>query len=618
MTGVVAGVGAVVAVTASLWFYRTRELPVPGRTIFALLRGGTLVLLLLLLWNPTLPTGGRDLAPPVLLLDTSASMEARGPSGDTPAGSGAAAAEAFEGSVREAESGLADAAARAVEGGARAVTVVTDLRGGDGVALRALAAESAVPIRILDGGAEVANAGISGIAVPDQARPGEEVPIRVRVHATDRAPRTLMLTLGGDTVGRVEVEPGEPGTEATAEFVARVPETTASYLEVQATLQGGDALALDDRRVAALPLDDPAGGIVAVSWAPDWEYRSLVPLLDEVSGLNARAYLGLADGRWLRASEAPAVVDTEALRSVLSRAEMVVLHAAPVGDTGLVEVARRVPRRLELGIPEGRVGLSPPQPGEWYIAADLPASPIAAELAGLELLGLPPLVQARTAEGDAGSPIMLQRGGSGTPVPAFALRRAEGERVVEARAEGFWRWSLRSGDARELYRRLWSGLTAWLLTPDATTRTAGFGPRQTEVRPDAPIEVVLGEGESLELLWAAGPDTLRTDTLPAGAGPLTAVAGFDRRGTVSWTARVLTDSVGTAASASGALVIQPDGAEMRPARDTALPEEVAALGSERLRRAGSGTPLREAPWAWLAIVLLLSTEWIGRRRSGLR
>lgn len=685
MTALAVLAAVAVAFAGAIWFYRTRELPVRGRSAFALLRGATLALLVVLLWNPTLPGAADRAAPPVLVVDASGSMSAAaaspGPDG-TPADRARLLAESFDGAVEHVESGLADAAARAVEAGAERVVIASDLRAGEGVSIRALAAESSVPVEVADVGGDVANAGISELSVPERARPGEEVTVTARVHATTDAVRRIALVVAGDTVATAPVSPGAAGTDRVVELRFRLSESLAEgadRLVVEAVLPGGDtgvgaegaraadatpdAYPEDDRRIAILPLDDPGGGIVAVSWAPDWELRTLVPLLDEVSGLPARAFHALGEDRWLRASADPAVVDGASVREALSRAEMVVLHAAPPGDTGLVALARSAPRRIELASASGGAGgpgasgppAQPPQPGEWYVAADLPASPVAAELAGLELLGLPPLSRVRPGPPGSGSPIELQRGGAGEPVPAFDLRRAEGERVVVARAEGFWRWALRDGDARELYRRLWSGLAAWALAPDASTRTAGFGPADAEVRPGEPVRVRLGaavepdagqaagqaEGQAagaveaaaeaaVEIVWTdrASGVTVRVDTIPTGAGPLATVPGFDRRTAVDWSARVIGDgSEGATTSgatpaatpaASGTMVVQPDGTEMRPPRDTALVGDVAAIVRSARPAVTAGTLLRDTPWPWLLLVFLLSAEWIGRRRAGLR
>jgi len=650
VTALVAAVAIVAAFSAAVWIYRTRELPVRGRGLFALLRGTTLSVVVLLIWNPDIP----GLVPtppsaPALVVDASASMTATGDSGDDPSSPAARAAQLaaeFDGAVVRAEENLSDAVATAVETGAGRVVVATDLRAGDGVALRALAAQSTVPIELVDLGAPVVNAGIAAVSLPERAEPGEEIVATVRVHATDTDPREVMLVADGDTVGRAMVVPGAPGTDQPVDISFTVPDMdvgSRARLVVEAGLVAGDAYEEDDRRVAVLGLRDPGGGIVAVSWAPDWEFRSLVPLLDETSGLRARGFHALADDRWLRLSDAPAIVDGAEVRAALSRAEMTVLQAAPALDTGLVALARGVPRRLELapasGVPSEAAPPGPAQPGEWYVAADLPASPIAAELTGLELLGLPPLTDVRTGGTAEGSPILLQRGGTGTPVPAFDLRLGDGERIVTARAEGFWRWALREGDARELYRRLWSGLAAWALTPDGSTRTSGFGPRDRDVVPGGSIDVLVGSeapdstapGDpsastdappAVEIVWseARSGAMLRTDTIPVAAGPVARVPGFAERTVVDWSARLVGSGAEAAGSptATGSITVQPSGSEMRFARDTALVDDIAGMAGAGRQADATARPLRDAWWPWLLLVGLLSAEWIGRRRAGLR
>jgi len=650
VTAVLVGLAILAAFLAAAWLYRTRELQVEGRTTFALLRGATLATVVLLIWNPGLPgVGSRAPAPPVLVVDASGSMGAGGGSGGEagrPADRAEELAAGFDGSVVRARDGLADAVARAVESGAGRVVVATDLRAGDGVALRALAAESSVPIEIVDFGADLANAGIASVSLPERAEPGDEIVVTVRVHATDSDPREVILRAGGDTVGRATVTPGAPGTDRPVQVEFTVPAAETEDLRrlvIEAELAADDGYDADDRRMAVLGLEDPGGGIVGVSWAPDWEFRSLIPLLDEVSGVRALGFHSLRDGRWLRLSDLPAVVETAEVRAALSRAEMTVLQAPPAEDTGLVALSRGVARRIELSpaltAAAATDGAGSSQPGEWYVAADLPVSPIAAELTGLELLGLPPLGGVRTGGRADGSPILLQRGGSGTPVPAFDLRLGGGERVVTARAEGFWRWALREGDARELYRRLWSGLTAWTLTPDGSTRAAGFGPRDREVLPGEGIDVLVGAAEpdsvpaadpastgpagpAVEVVWSQGVSApvRRVDTIPVTAAPVARVGGFEGPAVLDWSARVVDSPADSSATptATGSVVVQPAGGEMRPARDTALPADVAQMMPNVETAAAAGRPLRDAWWPWLLLVGLLSAEWIGRRRSGLR
>ncbi|MDT8367838.1 MAG: hypothetical protein RQ745_01430 [Longimicrobiales bacterium] len=623
--GILVGLAGVVAFGAALRLYHTRELPVPGRSLLATLRGGTLVLVLLLAWNPDLPPGERPDGGRVVILDTSGSMLAS--SGD-PLREAEAWIAGLEARVDRVPGALADATARAVEGGAGRVTVVTDLRSGDGVAIRAIASTSSIPIDVVDVGGEVDNAGISELVIPALARSGEEVRVGARVHAQGRSGIELALLLDGDTVARASDLPAPVGTERTVDLAFVLPEAPSGapgrHL-LEATLLSPDDLPGDDRRLGVLLLEEEAGGIVAVSWAPDWEFRSLLPLLDEVSGLTARGYLSLGDAGWLRTGAEPGVVDGEAVREALTRADLVIMHAAPASDTGLVALAGSLPRRLELAPGGRRPEVNRPQPGEWFVAADLPPSPIAADLAGIELLGLPPLTRLRRGGEGALTPLLVQRGGSGVPLPAFEMARGEGERVVTARAEGFWRWSGREGAPGELYRRLWSGLTAWLLTPDAVTRTTGFGPRPAEVAPGEPIEVLGGSavGTDLEIGWndAVTGEARRTDTLRIGPDGRGIVPGFDDRGALAWRARVLEGEAARSEgepTAGGVLIVQPPGTELRAPRDTALVADIARTERVTREALGSGVPLRDSPLPWILLILLLSAEWIGRRRVGLR
>lgn len=642
MNAVLAAAAVAVAAAAAFQLYRVRELPVRGRMLFASLRAATAALVVVLFVNPDLPSGGSS-AGPALVIDASRSMSA-GSTGETPEVRAEAELEGFPEAVALAPTDLAGAVASAVEGGADRVVVVTDLRAPDGVALRAVAAESPVPIEVRDVGGELSNAGVSAFELPERGRPGSEIEAVVRLHATSTDPVEVFVAIGADTLARATAIPGAPGTERSVPLRFGLPETNDEAPPVlvlrAGVVRSGDTFDADDTRLGVVALDDPAGGIVAVSWTPDWEFRSLLPLLDEVAGLPVTGFFALGEGRWLRASGAPGVVESTDVRSALARAEMALLHAPPAEDpSGVLATAARVPRRLVLAArgPFELAGepLGPVQPGEWFVAADLPASPIAADLAGLELLGLPPLHATRLGAASGPSPLELQRGGSGAPVPAFDLVAEEGERIAVARAEGFWRWAQRDGAPRELYRRLWSGITGWLLEPDATTRAAGFGPDVDAALPSTTIPVVGAPSSRIALEWrradagdaadggSSDDAVVRVDTVTLAADGRGAAEGFDTAGAYRWTASAVEPETpegdsATAAVTLGTVVVQPGGDEFRPARDLALPDDVASLAADRRPRSAGGTPLREHPGPWIALVLLLSAEWIGRRRSGLR
>ena len=57
----------------------------------------------------------------------------------------------------------------------------------------------------------------------------------------------------------------------------------------------GDSFADDDEAVAYSVVDPREGVLVAVSLAPDWELRHLIPLFERVTGLPTRGFLRVGD-----------------------------------------------------------------------------------------------------------------------------------------------------------------------------------------------------------------------------------------------------------------------------------------------------------------------------------
>jgi len=618
---------AALAVAASLQLYRTRELRVQGRMAFALLRAATLSVVILLLFDPVLPgrsTGGTGDRHD--LIDASESMEAVLVSGTRPRDAAASwSADRSPAGVEETDR-IADAAARAIEAGAGEITVATDLRLRDAVALRALASRAPARIEVVDLGGPVVNVGISQLELPSRIRPGETARAIVRLHGEGAA--TLALVVSGDTLARTPVLLDAAAREQVVALEFTLPESTpdgAGALVAEGVLElEGDGYSPDDRRLGLLQVDDPGGGLVVVSGQPDWEIRTLLPVLNEVAGIPVQGFLKLSEGRYLTTGVAPSVVSVSEVREALAASRLTLLHGMLLEDPEdpVLALARRSDRILEIG-PRGagHPGLGTPQPGEWYIAAELPPSPIAAELAGIQLLGLPPLSNLRPGDTTGASPLSVQRGGTGTAVPAFSWIEDGAQRRVVARAEGFWRWGMRDGAPRELYRRLWSGVVAWLLEPLPGARAMGMGPVESEVEPGRPIDFRAGllAGGTVELVWTeAGSDslpTLRSDTLAVDSIGRAVAPPFSSPGVLGWRATGTSD--GDSIAASGLLIVQGPGDELRISRDTTLAEDLRALGSDaELLRAGR--PVRSHPVPWILLVLLLSVEWIGRRRSGLR
>jgi hypothetical protein len=180
-----------------------------------------------------------------------------------------------------------------------------------------------------------------------------------------------------------------------------------------------------------------------------------------------------------------------------------------------------------------------------------------------------------------------------------------------ALASGFWRWNARAGAPREAYRRLWSGVAGWLLAGDP----AGAA---VEIRPE---RWVGPRGEPVTW-WMPGstPDSVRLeifDSTGAVAVDTTLATGGDAstrplpEGTYGYRA---TSENGV--RGEGRFDVEARSEEMLPLAVAPRPPAAPDRGP---RAAGAdGRPLRTGPWLYLLVLLLLSAEWVGRRRAGLR
>jgi hypothetical protein len=384
----------------------------------------------------------------------------------------------------------------------------------------------------------------------------------------------------------------------------------------------GDVYSEDDRRTRIVDVDPAEGRLVLVSWIPDWEPRFLLPVLGQVTGLPTGGYFRIGDDRFMSFSGEPRVVSLEEVVVAVDDARLAVIHGLPPEASPELEAAAaRSPRVLRFAA----AGAGGVQGGEWYAIPDLPASPVAGELAGLALAGVPPLGSRVGPPADGGIRVLeVQRGGSGEPVPALTLTESGGRREATAWAAGFWRWGFREGEARELYRRLWSGVAGWLLAGgDAGVRQVGLAPTRTVVGPGArlpwragpaaggriAVTVAPDSGGAPGPPTAPVPDTLVVDSLGRAALTAPEVPGRYR-----WRAEVL-EGTGEGRVRSGLLVVEAPALDLQPPRAVSL---LDAVGGEVAALPGTGRPLRTHPVPYLLLLVFLAGEWLGRRRSGLR
>jgi len=631
----------------AFWVYLRVELSVPWAKGLAAVRAIALVLVLALLFDLRVPSSGMGGSNGRwVLLDASLSMGARSPDG-TSAWEAAARRAAdledrgwrvvtfgsgsdspgTEGPAEPVETSslLAPALQRAAEAGVRAVRVLSDLRLDDQVAVRAALVSLPLEVAFESFGGAVVNAGVSGLEVPDLVRPEGSVTAEVEIHASGVDSLTLRVFEEELQVAEMRLAAPSPGLRTRVRVDLPTPASVGRVRYTATVAVDGDGFPSDDTGVRYANVGHAEGAIVLVSLRPDCEPRYLLPVLGEVTGLPAIGYLRVGADVFVpmgRAADRGAPLDSSTVRRAAADAALLVLHGLDADADGWAQALASHPGRRIVapadaagaalaGIAAGR-----PQEGEWYASADVPTSPVAGALSGLSLQGLPPLSSVLLPDDPTRvrGALLVQLRGAGAPEAALHLEdRGDGREAVLL-ASGLWRWAARA-DGREAYRRVWSGVAGWLLGDQAAS-AAEVRPTSWVVGPGQPVAwSVPSDSTARRLLVASvdsarlGADSLVVDTSLVGAGSQATGAlppGAYRYRVVSDVGDIMGEGRFDVAAATAEMVPAPE--EPEPAAGAG-----ATIGGE-----DGGVPLRTRPWPYLAVILLLCGEWIGRRRSGLR
>lgn len=628
----------------AFWVYTRAELPVQSGKRLAALRAAALLLLLTLIFDPRLRWGDAGAsAGRWALLDVSGSMAA----GDGEAWSRARArarelsAEGWtvvtfgdavapgdpEGAEpAAAHSALAPALLRAAEAGVGETRVISDLRFDDPVDATSVLATTGLRATFEGVGDDVVNAGLAAFSVSDQGRRGDPVSAEVELFAEGVVDSLLLEVREEDrlVLSRV-LAPPTAGRRGRWELALPAPVGEGRQRYTASVRVPGDGFADDDLAIAYMMAGHQEGGLVVVSLRPDWEARALLTVLGEATGLPATGYLRVGADRFApmgRALERGPPVDSATVRKAAGDAALLVVHGMDVhtdvwGRTLAVRRGRILAWPMDAaGGDMAGVRVGSPQNGEWYPATEVPASPLAGDLAGARLQDLPPLASVLPLSSREGvrAPLLLQLRGVGPGQPALVLSDEGRDRKVTVLASGFWRWAARDGDGRDVYRRLWSGVAGWLLASDPRSAAP-------EVRPD---RWVTPRGEAVRW-WIPGTatdtvhlqvlaDTLVvTDTLVCAASSV--VTGVLPPGRYTFRARSVSGSVsGSVGEGRFDVTARSDELLSR----AAAPEVSTGTVSRGLAAEGGSGPLRTRAWPYLLILALVSLEWVGRRRVGLR
>ena len=632
----------------SLWVYHRRELPVAGRRWLAFARALAICLVLLLIWNPRLPAGAGDGIGQgaLVLLDGSLSMAAGPPGGGTAwadavrearrlAGGGGRIlvfGDAVAGSTADELEGRAPAATSsrllpalraAAESGAQAVTVLSDGRLTD-ADFGNLPAVPGLRARLQVVGATVANAGVADFAAPARAEQGTPFVAEVTVfgEAAPGGAARIEVREEDRLVASVPVEIPPPGQVVRTPVDLPAPAAEGLVRYAATVVLAEDGFADDDRRVRHVRVAPPQAGLVLLSLRPDWEPRHLLPVLEDVTGLPARGYLRVAGSRYLPIGRGDEVADevTEGeLRAMLGDADIVVLHGVGATAPDWVRDAARNARRLLMfpadraGASLGGVAVAGEVEGEWYVAADLPASPVAGQFADLDLGALPPLTALHPATAPSGAvALQVHLGGRGTGEAALVLIAGEGRRVGVGLAGGYWRWAAREGTPRRAYRSLWAGVANWLFAGERLATAGPPGPAEPVIGRGSPVrwQAPGMAGQELGLRLVRAGETVFESTVAVDSTETFTTAPLDP-GAYDF---VLSPRAG-GEETSGRFDIERYTGELR------LPPVVDAVSGDAAEggaRAAAGRPLRTHPAPFILVLALLCGEWIGRRRRGLR
>ncbi len=619
-----------------------------GRAWAAALRGTALILAWLILLNPSWPVALRS-APDseIALLDASYSMSR--PS--SPGGSSlwslardsaarferlwlfggsvprAVPADSIPGEPLYADSRLVPAMRAAALAGAQHLVVFTDGAIADVSAAAEEARRLGLDVTPISLRTDYPQIGIAEVRSTRWVQDGDTAEVVVDVVAKSAETDSIRIEVVDDG-GRVRARgwastPG-PDRFTSARLAFPVSRTRDGYARFVVRLSTGlaDPEQRDNERSFYVRVTESPVGPVLVSLRPDWEPSFLIPNLDRLSDAPATAYLWISDS--LVTLDGYRKVSLASVQRNARAAPLLVLHGYGADAPPWARQLARDARRL-LVMPEGTSAFELPgwsvrvraaTQGEWYVSADLPASPLSLELAGFPVEELSPLLRVRTVDaGDSWSALTVQRLRRGEPVSALLAGTAGARRWALATGEGYWRWAFRRGAGRALYVGLWTGLGGWLMEGRSRGEMR-LEPRERVVERDQPFRWSVPVGtDSLAVELRSAEDEL---VLRAVAAMDDSLATRLPPGRYQYAARAYR-SGRVVASASGPVEVEQFSRELLPGSDAAVEGllELAAVQRSRDRDSRQHR-LATLGWPYLLLIALFCAEWVLRRFIGLR
>lgn len=586
-TGLAALVAFGIGAAAYLWY---EGMGLQGRP-FALLRGCAGALLAFLIMDLTCARPGAA-GRPIVLLDRSFSMDAAGGFGGAAGDSAAAWGEVrpFGGARSSLRAALLAASAQD-----RPVIIASDGAIDD---RRDLPPDllAAATVRIFPRQA-INDAAVLRLAAPDRITLGDTLRVEVELGGSGTITGRPVVQLA-DARGRVlqtrDVRLTGGGARLTLALPTRAVGAGDHLLSVRIRADG-DQEPGDDVRLLLLSVT-PLPGAVLLASPPDWDARQLFITLRDVAALPVKGYARYGDAGWRSMTDLRRVPADEVTRAARG-ADLLLLK----GDPG--EVARGARPKGLWRWPSGEEGETE-LTGDWYVTPGEGPSPMLGAWTGVAVDSLAPLTRVTPIEPDArawvGAGAQLGRRGAIRPI--IVGRDSAGIRTVLTAADGLWRWAFKPGSGEETYRQVVASTANWLLG-GTDTLTGDARPLRRVVPRGYPVVFVRREGVT------AG-QTIVTFTGDSGAVIDTLV--YDGSGRAE--ARLAPGRYSYQLQGGGRGTVAVEGWSPEYLPRTPVLEARTAETAAGVRR----TALRDQPWLYLAIVLLLSVEWYLRRRSGLR
>jgi hypothetical protein len=605
----VAVAAGVFALVAGFVYLQHERQGWPGVGLAALRLIG-LTALLLVLVNPV-RTARVSGGAPTVLLDASLSMEAAGGRWDEAVDSARSLARGggvilrfgsqispFDGSPPEAGVTLLREALTTSRARGGATVVITDGEIEDASSLPpALTPGTQFVVLPRD---TMPNAALLSLDAPDRVQRDDSLTITLTVGSWGRLTHDtaeIVISVGDRRLARADIALPPPPGNARRRLTIRPSLLAAGVHVLRVRLDmDGDRESRDDERYLRVEVSEQPAIVVLVDPA-DWEGRFLVAELSDVARTAVRGYAHTAPGIWLDMRTLVRVSD-EQVRLAARNARLLVLRGRP----GVFTAGRRGPAwvwptadpRVELFV------------GDWYLARDLPVSPLAGRLAGLEWDSLAPLSGIVPVErGDAEwMALAARQGRRGAERAVLIGGDSAGTRRLTTAGEGLWRWRFRGGAAREAYRAILAAGIDWLLAEQPLAGAVSVT-----------SSAVVQRGMPVVFRWSAAdsvPDSLRV-TLASDTASVTRMLRFRADGT----APLVLDPgiyrwvVPDARNARGVAVVEPYSDEFPPRAVM----DVSGGSGEAFTLVEQHA--RNQWWLFVVALLAFAGEWAWRQRRGL-